>query len=90
MAIKHGVEIIYVSNHGGRQLDFGVGGLNVLPEIVEVVENKAKIIFDGGIMRGTDVLKAIALGQIVLVSEGFKGLQQLLEDQKLFFECLNY
>ena len=38
LAIKHGVEIIYVSNHGGRQLDFGVGGLNVLPEIVEVVE----------------------------------------------------
>ena len=62
LALKHGVEIIYVSNHGGRQLDFGVGGLNVLPEIVEATENKAKIIFDGGIMRGTDVLKAIALG----------------------------
>ena len=62
LAIEHGVEIIYVSNHGGRQLDYGVGGLNVLPEIVEVVKNKAKIIFDGGIMRGTDVLKAIALG----------------------------
>ena len=62
LAIDHGVEMIYVSNHGGRQLDYGIGGLNVLPEIVDAVENKAKIIFDGGIMRGTDVVKAIALG----------------------------
>ena len=62
LAIEHGVEIIYVSNHGGRQLDYGIGGLNVLPEIADAVDKKARIIFDGGIMRGTDVLKAIALG----------------------------
>ena len=62
LAIDHGVEMIYVSNHGGRQLDYGIGGLNVLPEIVDAVGKKAKIIFDGGIMRGTDVVKAIALG----------------------------
>ena len=62
LAVEHGVEVVYVSNHGGRQLDYGLGGLNVLPEISEAIGDNAKIIFDGGIMRGTDVLKAIALG----------------------------
>ena len=62
LAIEHGVDVVYVSNHGGRQLDYGLGGLNVLPEIVDTVSGNAKIIYDGGIMRGTDVVKAIALG----------------------------
>ena len=62
LAVEHGVEVVYVSNHGGRQLDYGLGGLNVLPEIVDAIGDNAKIIFDGGIMRGTDVVKAIALG----------------------------
>ncbi len=62
MAVEHGVEVVYVSNHGGRQLDYGLGGLNVLPEISEAIGGNAKVIFDGGIMRGTDVVKAIALG----------------------------
>ena len=62
LAVEHGVEVVYVSNHGGRQLDYGLGGLNVLPEISEAIGDNAKVIFDGGIMRGTDVLKAIALG----------------------------
>ena len=62
LAVEHGVEVVYVSNHGGRQLDYGLGGLNVLPEISEAIGDSAKVIFDGGIMRGTDVVKAIALG----------------------------
>ena len=62
LAVEHGVEVVYVSNHGGRQLDYGLGGLNVLPEISEAIGGNAKVIFDGGIMRGTDVVKAIALG----------------------------
>ena len=62
LAVEHGVEVVYVSNHGGRQLDYGLGGLNVLPEISEAIGDNAKVIFDGGIMRGTDVVKAIALG----------------------------
>jgi glycolate oxidase len=62
LAIDHGIEVVYVSNHGGRQLDYGLGGLNVLPEISNAIGKNAKIIFDGGIMRGTDVVKAIALG----------------------------
>ena len=62
LAVEHGIEVVYVSNHGGRQLDYGIGGLNVLPEISEAIGGNAQVIFDGGIMRGTDVVKAIALG----------------------------
>jgi glycolate oxidase len=62
LAVDHGVDVIYVSNHGGRQLDQGVGSLDVLPEVVAVAKGKAKIIIDGGFCRGTDVVKAIALG----------------------------
>jgi non-ribosomal peptide synthetase-like protein len=62
IALDHGVEGIYVSNHGGRQLDHGLGSIAVLPEIVEAVAGRAKIIIDGAITRGTDVVKAIALG----------------------------
>lgn len=62
LAVKHGIEIVYVSNHGGRQLDHGRGTLEVLPEVVDVVNGKAEIVVDGGFVRGTDILKAIALG----------------------------
>jgi glycolate oxidase len=62
LAIEHGIEGIYVSNHGGRQLDHGRGSVNVLPEVVEAAGGKAEIIVDGGILRGTDIVKAIALG----------------------------
>lgn len=62
MAVEHGVSAVYVSNHGGRQLDSARGCIEVLPEIVEAVGGQAEVILDGGIYRGTDVLKAIALG----------------------------
>jgi len=62
LAVEHGVDVIYVSNHGGRQLDQGAGTMDVLPEIVAAAKGKATIIVDGSICRGTDVLKAIALG----------------------------
>ena len=62
LAVQHGVDVIYVSNHGGRQLDHGAGTIDVLPEVVKAVKGKAKVIIDGGFCRGTDVIKAIALG----------------------------
>ena len=62
IALDHGVEIIYVSNHGGRQLDHGRGSIDVLPEVVEAVAGRAIIIVDGGFYRGTDIVKALALG----------------------------
>ncbi len=61
-AVEHGVDVIYVSNHGGRQMDQGQGTLDILPEVVSAVDGAADIIVDGGFMRGSDVLKAVALG----------------------------
>ncbi len=57
-----GVAGVYVSNHGGRQLDHGAGAIEVLPEIVEAVAGRASVMVDGGISRGSDVVKAIAMG----------------------------
>ncbi len=62
IALDHGVEWIYVSNHGGRQLDHGRGAIEVLPEIVEAVGGRARIMIDGAFCRGTDIVKAIAAG----------------------------
>ena len=62
LAVEHGVDVIYVSNHGGRQLDHGRATIDILPEVAEAVGGKAEIMVDGGFLRGTDVLKAIALG----------------------------
>lgn len=62
LAVEHGVEVVYVSNHGGRQLDHGRGALDVLPEVVKAVDGRAKVWVDGGFSRGSDVVKAIALG----------------------------
>ena len=62
LAVKHGVDAIVVSNHGGRQLDHCVGALDVLEEVVKVVRGRCEVWLDGGVRRGTDVVKAIALG----------------------------
>lgn len=62
LAVEHGVSGIIVSNHGGRQLDTTYSTIEVLPEIVDVVNNNCEVYIDGGIRRGSDVLKALALG----------------------------
>src|SRR5262249_8303260 len=62
IALDHGVDWIYVSNHGGRQLDHGLGSMEVLPEIVTAVAGRAKVMVDGSFCRGTDIIKAIAAG----------------------------
>jgi glycolate oxidase len=62
LAVEHGVNAIYVSNHGGRQLDHGRATIDILPEIAAAVAGKAEIVLDGGIVRGSDAIKAIALG----------------------------
>ncbi len=62
IAVEHGVDVIYVSNHGGRQLDHGLGSAAVLPQIIAAVKGRAEVWVDGGFMRGTDIVKAIALG----------------------------
>jgi isopentenyl diphosphate isomerase/L-lactate dehydrogenase-like FMN-dependent dehydrogenase len=62
IAVDHGVDVVWVSNHGGRQLDHGQATIDMLPEVAQAVNGRAQIVLDGGIQRGTDVLKAIALG----------------------------
>jgi len=62
LAIEHGADVVYVSNHGGRQLDHGPGTIELLPEVVQAVAGKAEVVIDGGFLRGTDIVKAIALG----------------------------
>jgi isopentenyl diphosphate isomerase/L-lactate dehydrogenase-like FMN-dependent dehydrogenase len=62
LAVEHGVEVVYVSNHGGRELDHGRGTMDMLPEIVEEVGGRAEVWIDGGFVRGTDVIKALCLG----------------------------
>src|SRR5207237_9046688 len=89
IAVQHGVDVIWVSNHGGRQIDHGLGSLDTLPEIVETVNGRAKIIVDGGVQRGGDMLKALALGADVvalgrlqgwgLAAGGQAGLVRMLE-----------
>src|SRR5512132_544724 len=89
LAVEHGVEVVYVSNHGGRQLDHGRGSMDVLPEVVDAVTGRATVIVDGGFMRGTDVVKAITLGAqcvglgrlqcLGLAAAGQAGLERALE-----------
>jgi glycolate oxidase len=89
LAVEHGVDVIYVSNHGGRQLDHGLGTTDVLPEIVAEAKGRAEIIIDGGFCRGTDVLKAIALGAALvcvgrlyafgMAAAGRDGIYRVLE-----------
>ena len=62
LAVKHGASGVIVSNHGARQLDTTPATISVLPEIVDAVGGKVEVYVDGGIRRGTDVLKAIACG----------------------------
>lgn len=66
LAVEQGVAFVYVSNHGGRQLDHGRGTFDILPEVVRVVGGRASVWVDGGICRGTDILKAMALGADVV------------------------
>ena len=61
-AVEHGVDVIYVSNHGGRQLDHARGAADVMPEVVAAVAGRAPIIADGGVLRGADIVKMLCLG----------------------------
>ena len=89
LACEHGCAGIVVSNHGGRQLDGVAATLDALPEVVEAVAGRAEVFLDGGVRRGTDVVKALALGaQAVLIgrpalwglaARGEEGARHVLE-----------
>jgi 4-hydroxymandelate oxidase len=61
-AVEYGAKAVIVSNHGGRQLDSAIASIDALSEVVAAVGNKAEVLVDGGIRRGTDILKALAMG----------------------------
>ncbi len=62
LAVRHGVDAVIVSNHGGRQLDGAPSAIAALPGVVDAVQGRAEVLVDGGIRRGADVVKALALG----------------------------
>jgi isopentenyl diphosphate isomerase/L-lactate dehydrogenase-like FMN-dependent dehydrogenase len=84
-----GVDALVVSNHGGRQLDGARATIEVLPEVVEAVDGRAEVLIDGGIRRGSDVLKALGLGaracligkayMFGLAAYGEPGVERVLE-----------
>lgn len=93
-AVEHGAQAVIVSNHGGRQLDGAIASLDALSEVVAAVGEQIDVLVDGGIRRGTDVLKALALGAkavllgrpvlwgLTLAGEaGVKHVLELLRDE---------
>ena len=89
LSVEHGADVVYVSNHGGRQLDHAQGTIEVLPEVVAAVDGRAEILWDGGVLRGTDVVKGLCLGARAvgvgkmlgwaLAAAGEAGLKRMLE-----------
>jgi isopentenyl diphosphate isomerase/L-lactate dehydrogenase-like FMN-dependent dehydrogenase len=89
LAVEHGIDAIVVSNHGGRQLDAVAPTAELLPEVVEAVAGGLEVYVDGGIRRGSDVVKALALGARAalagraplwgLAADGEAGARRVLE-----------
>ncbi|MFO0441111.1 MAG: alpha-hydroxy acid oxidase [Betaproteobacteria bacterium] len=89
LAVEHGADVVYVSNHGGRQLDHAQGSIEVLEEVVRAVAGRAEVLADGGVMRGTDVVKMLCLGAravgvgkllgLALSAGGEAGVARMLE-----------
>jgi len=88
-AVALGCDALVVSNHGGRQLDGGIASLEALPEVVSAVNGRLPVLLDGGIRRGSDVVKALALGASAVllgratlygvVAAGAPGAQRALD-----------
>jgi 4-hydroxymandelate oxidase len=96
LAVEHGADGVIVSNHGGRQLDTAPATIEALPRVVDAVGGKIPVLIDGGVRRGTDVVKALALGaQAALIgrpilwglaADGEEGAYRVLELLKAEFD----
>jgi isopentenyl diphosphate isomerase/L-lactate dehydrogenase-like FMN-dependent dehydrogenase len=100
-AVQHGVAAIVVSNHGGRQLDGVPATLDVLPEVVDAIGGRAEVYLDGGVRRGADIAKALALGARAVLAgrapmyglaaageDGVRHVLELLRDELALALCL--
>jgi 4-hydroxymandelate oxidase len=97
LAVEHGAAAVMVSNHGGRQLDSVPAPITVLPAVVDAVAGRGEVYLDGGVRRGTDVLKALAFGaRAVLVGrpvlwgltlDGTDGVRAVLQHIKDEFDA---
>ncbi|HKN62824.1 MAG TPA: alpha-hydroxy acid oxidase [Gaiellaceae bacterium] len=101
LAVEHGAEAVIVSNHGGRQLDGVPATLDALPEVAEAIAGRVEIYLDGGIRRGTDVAKALALGARAVLAgrgpvfglaaageDGVRHVLEILRDELALALCL--
>jgi isopentenyl diphosphate isomerase/L-lactate dehydrogenase-like FMN-dependent dehydrogenase len=101
LAVEHGAAAVVVSNHGGRQLDGTPATLDSLPEVADAVAGRIEVYLDGGIRRGTDVAKALALGAhsvlagrapvfglAVAGEDGVRHVLELLRDELMLALCL--
>ena len=89
LAVEHGAAGVVVSNHGGRQLDGAAATIDALPEVVDAVDGRIEVFVDGGVRRGTDVVKALALGARAvlagraplwgLAARGERGAREVLD-----------
>ena len=100
-AVEHGAAAVVVSNHGGRQLDGAPATLDALPEVVDAIAGRAEVYLDGGIRRGTDVAKALALGARAVLAgrapmfglaaageDGVRHVLEILRDELTLALCL--
>ena len=97
LAVEHGASGIIVSNHGGRNLDTVPATIEALPRVVEAVDGKLPVLLDGGIRRGTDIVKALAYGaQAVLIGRpylwglgisGSQGIEQVVRILRMELEA---
>ncbi|MCI0846863.1 MAG: alpha-hydroxy-acid oxidizing protein, partial [Chloroflexi bacterium] len=101
IAVESGVEGILVSTHGGRQMDMTMGAIEMLPEVVDAAKGQAEIYVDSGVRRGSDVIKALALGARAVAigrplfwglavdgADGVHGVLELLREE--VDRCLAY
>ena len=89
LCVEHGVDIVYISNHGGRRSDHGQGTTEVLQEIVSAVAGRVKIVIETDFLRGTETQKAFILGAVIVGTgkllgmavgaSGEAGLHRMLE-----------